>query len=104
MRKSSQYRSGSRKKRTRIVLLVCGLVALMLLMWFSPSIPILSLGGFAIAPAISLPVRAHYRFMPRGWVILASFLALVGVATLALVGLVPILISQLAPLIGYVPE
>jgi predicted PurR-regulated permease PerM len=76
----------------------------MLLMWFSPSIPILLLGGFAIAPAISLSVRAHYRFMPRGWVILASFLVLVGVATLALVGLVPILISQLVSFISYVPE
>jgi len=73
-------------------------------MWFSPSVTIMLLGGFAIAPAISFPVRAHPRFMPRGWVILASFLALVGVATLALVGLVPILIPQLVSLTIYVPE
>jgi predicted PurR-regulated permease PerM len=83
---------------------VRGLVALMFLMWFSPSVTIMLLGGFAIAPAISFPVRAHSRFMPRGWVILASFLALVGVATLALVGLVPILITQLVSLTSYVPE
>jgi predicted PurR-regulated permease PerM len=76
----------------------------MLLIWFSPSVTIMLLGGFAIAPAISFPVRAHSRFMPHGWVILASFLVLVGVATLALVGLVPILITQLVSLTSYVPE
>jgi predicted PurR-regulated permease PerM len=62
------------------------------------------LGGFAIALVISFPVRAHSRFVPRGWVILASFLALVGVATLALVGVVPIMISQLVSLTSYVPR
>ena len=62
------------------------------------------LGGFPIALVISFPVRAHSRFVPRGWVILASFLALVGVATLALVGVVPIMISQLVSLTSYVPE
>jgi predicted PurR-regulated permease PerM len=76
----------------------------MLLMWFSPSVPIMLLRGFAIALLISFPVLAHSRFMPRGWVILTSFLALVGVATLAVVGLVPILISQLVSLTSYVPE
>jgi predicted PurR-regulated permease PerM len=66
------------------------------------------LGGFALALVISfpvrVPVRALSRIMPRGWAILASFLALVGVATLALVVLVPILISQLVSFISYVPE
>ena len=91
-------------KRTRTVLLVCGLVALVLIMWYSPSVPIMLLGGFALALIISFPVRALSRIMPRGWAILASFLALVGAATLALVVLVPILISQLVSFISYVPE
>src|SRR5215217_1651164 len=81
-------------KHTRTVLLACGLVALVFIMWYSPSVPIMVLGGFALALVISYPVRA----------ILASFLALVGVATLALVVLVPILISQLVSFISYVPE
>jgi predicted PurR-regulated permease PerM len=91
-------------KRTRTVLLVCGLVALVLIMWYSPSVPIMLLGGFALALIISFPVRALSRIMPRGWAILASFLALVGVATLALVVLVPILITQLVSFISYVPQ
>ena len=95
-------------KRTRTVLLACGLVALVLIMWYSPSVPIMVLGGFALALVISfpvrVPVRALSRIMPRGWAILASFLALVGVTTLALVVLVPILISQLVSFISYVPE
>jgi len=41
--------------------------------------------------------------MPRGWAILTSFLALVGLVVLALVVLVPILIAQLASFIGNVP-
>ena len=91
-------------KHTRTVLLACGLVALVLIIWYSPSVPIMVLGGFALALVISFPVRALSRIMPRGWAILASFLALVGVATLALVVLVPILISQLVSFISYVPE
>jgi predicted PurR-regulated permease PerM len=95
-------------KHTRTVLLACGLVALVFIMWYSPSVPIMVLGGFALALVISypvrVPVRALSRIMARGWAILASFLALVGVATLALVVLVPILISQLVSFISYVPE
>jgi predicted PurR-regulated permease PerM len=91
-------------KRTRNVLLVGGLVALVLIMWYSPSVPIMLLGGFALALIISFPVRALSHIMPRGWAILASFLALVGVAALALIVLVPILISQLISFISNVPE
>src|SRR5215204_1018780 len=91
-------------KRTRTVLLVCSLAALVLLICYSPSVPIMLLGGFALALIISFPVRALSRFMPRGWAILASLLALVGVATLALVVLVTILIAELVSFISYVPE
>jgi predicted PurR-regulated permease PerM len=66
-------------KHTRTVLLACGLVALVLIIWYSPSVPIMVLGGFALALVISFPVRTLSRIMPRGWAILASFLALVGV-------------------------
>ncbi len=90
-------------KRTRTVLLLGGLVALVLLIWYSPSVPLMLLGGFALALVISFPVRALSRFMPRGWAILTSFLALVGLVVLALVVLVPILIAQLASFIGNVP-
>jgi predicted PurR-regulated permease PerM len=89
-------------KRTRTVLLLGGLVALVLLMWYSPSVPIMLLGGSALALIISFPVRALSRFMPRGWAILVSFLLLVGLAVLALAVLVPILITQLLSFTSYV--
>lgn len=91
-------------KRTRTVLIVGGLAALVLLMWFSPSVPVMLLGGFALALIVSFPVRALSRFMPNGWAILVSFLILVGLVVLALAVLVPILISQLISFIGNAPE
>jgi hypothetical protein len=40
-------------KRTRTVLVVlCG-IALVLLMWFAPTVPVVLLGGFAVAMALS---------------------------------------------------
>src|SRR4051794_17093353 len=89
--------------RTWTVLLLGVLVALVLLMWLSPSIPIMLLGGFALALVISFPVRVLSRFMPRGWAILTSFLILVGLAIIAIVVLVPILITQLISFISNVP-
>jgi predicted PurR-regulated permease PerM len=85
------------------VLLLGVLVALVLLMWLSPSVPIMLLGGFALALVISFPVRVLSRFMPRGWAILTSFLILVGLAIIAIVVLVPILITQLISFISNVP-
>lgn len=41
--------------------------------------------------------------MPRGWAILVSFLTLIGVAILAIVFLVPVLIVQLGSFISNVP-
>ena len=91
-------------KRTRTVLILGGLATLVLLMWFSPSVPVMLLGGFALALIISFPVRALSRFTPNGWAILVSFLILVRLAVLALAVLVPILISQLISFIGNAPE
>lgn len=91
-------------RRTRTVLVLGGLVALALLMWYSPSVPIMLLGGSALALVISFPVRALSRLMPRGLAILVTFLILVGLTIVALVVLVPILITQLISFIGNVPE
>lgn len=91
-------------RRTRTVLLLGGLVAVVLLMWYSPSVPIMLLGGFALALVISFPVRALSRLMPRGLAILVSFLILAGLAVVAIGVLVPILITQLISFISNVPE
>jgi predicted PurR-regulated permease PerM len=91
-------------KRTRNVLLVLGLAALVLLMWLAPTVPVVLLGGFALAMPLSFPVRWLSRVMPRGLAILVSFLILIGLGVLALLTLVPILIEQLASLIRAAPD
>lgn len=91
-------------KRTRTVLVVLGGLALVLLMWFAPTVPVVLLGGFAVAMALSFPVRWLSHLMPRGLAILAVFLILIGVGALALLFLVPILIAQLASLVKAVPD
>ena len=91
-------------KRTRTVLLSAGVIALVLLMWYSPSVPLMLLGGFALALVISFPVRTLSHFMPRGWAILVSFLGLVGLVIVAVAFLVPILIIQLGSFISNVPS
>ena len=91
-------------KRTRTVLVVLGGLLLVLLMWFAPTVPVVLLGGFALAMALSFPVRWLSHLMPRGLAILATFLILIGVGSLALLFLVPILIAQLASLVKATPD
>lgn len=90
-------------KRTRNVLLVAGAVALVFLMWLSPSVPFIVLGGVALALHISFPIRGLSRFMPRKWAVLTSFLILVGLLIVGIVVLVPIMIGQLVSFISNVP-
>jgi predicted PurR-regulated permease PerM len=91
-------------RRTRNVLIALGIAALVLLMWAAPTVPVVMLGGVALAMALSFPVRWFSRLMPRGLAILATFVILVGIGALALLFLVPILIDQLASLISAAPD
>src|SRR5918997_5317279 len=91
-------------KRTRTGLVALGGIALVLLMWFAPTVPVVLLGGFAVAMALSFPVRWLSHLMPRGLAILATFLILIGAGILALLVLIPILIIQLASLVKAVPD
>jgi predicted PurR-regulated permease PerM len=91
-------------RRTRNVLIALGIAALVLLMWAAPTVPVVMLGGLALAMALSFPVRWFSRLMPRGLAILATFVILVGIGALAILFLVPILIDQLASLISAAPD
>jgi predicted PurR-regulated permease PerM len=91
-------------KRTRTVLVVLGGILLALLMWFAPTVPVVLLGGFALAMALSFPVRWLSHLMPRGLAILATFLILIGAGALAFLFVVPILIAQLASLVKAAPD
>src|SRR5829696_9492549 len=73
-------------------------------MWFAPTVPVVLLGGFAAAMALSFPVRWLSHLMPRGLAILATLAGLTGIGTLALLFLFPILIAQLASLVKAAPD
>ena len=90
-------------KRTRTVLILAALALLGLVVWQVPSVLTTIVGGFALALALSFPVRWLSRLMPRGLAILLSFLLLVGIVVLAVLFLVPLVAEQFAALIRAVP-
>jgi predicted PurR-regulated permease PerM len=91
-------------RRARTVLLVLGVVVVGLIMWYSPTVPVVLLGGFAVALVLSFPVRWLSYIMPRWLAMTVTFLALVGVALLAFLILVPILVIQLVSFVKAAPE
>ena len=91
-------------RRTRTALLVLGLIALALLMWAAPTVPIVLLGGFALALVLSFPVRWLSHLMPRWLAMLITFLLLAGIVSLAFLVLVPILIVQLVSFVKAAPH
>ena len=90
--------------RTRWVLVGAGIVALFLLLRAAPDVLAVALGGFTLALVLSFPVRLLAHFMPRGLAILTTFLLLIGVFSLAMLLLVPVLIDQLTALIAATPS
>jgi predicted PurR-regulated permease PerM len=91
-------------KRTRTVLVVLGLVVFALIMWYSPTVPIVLLGGFAVALVLSFPVRWLSRIMPRWLAMLVTLLVLVGVVLVAFVTFIPILAIQLVSFVQAAPD
>lgn len=89
--------------RVMALIVVVGVVLFALVLYAAPIIPVVALGGTALAIILSFPVRALSRIMPRGFAILITFLALIGLVTLALVFLVPLLVRQLRNFILITP-
>jgi predicted PurR-regulated permease PerM len=86
-------------------LLVAGGVGLIgLLLWAVPTIPAVTLAGFAVALVLSFPADFMSRFMPRSAAVLLSFLILLAVLLLAAYVIVPILLSQAGALITAFPD
>lgn len=109
-RKTASEGRGSRQptpiritRRVRTVLIVLCLLTLALLMWFAPTVPVVLLGGFAVAMALSFPVRWLSYVMPRTLAILVTFFALLAAGFFAMLVLIPILIAQLASLVEAAP-
>ena len=86
------------------MLVVLGLVLLVLIMWFSPTVPVVLLGGFAVALVLSFPVRWLSHIMPRWLAMLVTFLVLGGAALLAFLILIPILTVQLVSFVQAAPD
>jgi predicted PurR-regulated permease PerM len=91
-------------KRTRTALVVLGFLVVALIMWFSPTVPVVLLGGFAVALVLSFPVRWLSYIMPRWLAMLVTFLVLVGVALVAFLILIPVLAVQLVSFVQAAPD
>jgi predicted PurR-regulated permease PerM len=90
-------------KRARTALILAVLALLGLVIWQVPTVLTTVVGGFALALALSFPVRWLSRLMPRGLAILVSFLLVVGLVVLVALFLVPLLVEQFAALVRAVP-
>ncbi len=90
--------------RVAALLVVLAVLALMLVLYASPTTLIVGLGGAALAIVLSYPVRALSSMMPRPVAILLTFVALIGVFMLAGVLVVPLLAEQLSGLINQTPS
>jgi predicted PurR-regulated permease PerM len=86
------------------VFIVLGVLVVALIMWFSPTVPVVLLGGFAVALVLSFPVRWLSYIMPRWLAMLITFLVLLGIGLLAFLILIPILVVQLVSFVKAAPE
>ena len=91
-------------RRMRNLLIVAGVVALVALLWWAPSVPTIVLGGAALAVVLAFPVRALSRVMPWNAAVLATILVLVGLAAAAVLLILPAFVGQLSGLAERVPE
>jgi predicted PurR-regulated permease PerM len=86
------------------VLVILVLLVFALIMWFSPTVPIILLGGFAVALVLSFPIRWLSRIMPRWLAMVVTFLVLSGAVLIAFLILIPILAVQLVSFVQAVPD
>lgn len=91
-------------RRIRNVLVGVGVVALVLLVYASPSIFTLVLGGASLALVLSFPVRLLAHVMPKWLAVLLSFLTVIGGVVLGFAFVVPILIEQLGGFAASAPD
>jgi len=87
-----------------MVLVILGLLVFALIMWFSPSVPIILLGGFAVALVLSFPVRWLSHIMPRWLAMVVTSLVLSGAVLIAFLILIPILAVQLVSFVQAAPD
>src|SRR5215210_8404061 len=90
--------------RVWIGIVVVGVALFALLLYAAPTVPAVALGGVALAIVLSFPVWALSHFVPRGFAILLTVLAMLGLISLGFFFLVPLLIEQLSTLVRNTPR
>ena len=90
-------------RRTHRALIVPGVTALGLLLWRVPTLVSLSVGGVALAVALSFPIGTVSRVMPRGAAIAVTLALAAALLVLAVAVVAPIISDQLRALVAAVP-
>ena len=90
--------------RARTVLVLAVMALLAFVAYAAPAVPLVAAGGFALALALSFPVRLLSRFVPRPVAILVSFVLLILSALLVFSVLIPLLMDQLAAFLNSAPR
>lgn len=85
-------------RRTRSILAAALVLALGLLIYRAPTVLVLAMGGGALALVLSFPVRALTRVLPEWLAIALTLVVMLGLLTLGLVLLAPLLFEQLGDL------
>jgi predicted PurR-regulated permease PerM len=90
---------------TRVLagIIALAVAVLALVLYAAPTVVVVALGGMALAIVLSFPVRALSHVVPRPLAILVTVLGVLGLITLGLFYLVPLLIDQLRDLVVRVP-
>jgi len=90
-------------RRTHRALIVAGVTALGLLLWRVPTLVSLSVGGVALAVALSFPIGTVSRVMPRGAAIAVTLALAAALLVLAVAVVAPIISAQMRALIAAIP-
>ncbi len=90
--------------RARTALVLCAVVGLAVMAYAAPAVPLVAVGGLALAFVLSSPVRLLSRLVPRSVAILLSFVALILLSLLVISVLIPMLVDQLAALFDAAPR
>ncbi len=91
-------------RRVRNLLILAGVALLLLIVWAVPALLGITLGGFAVAMVLAVPVQQFARVMPRSLATLLAFLILLAVLILAFYVLAPLFLEQVGALIRALPD
>ena len=89
--------------RTRKAVAIAGVAVVALLLWHVPTVVSLAVGGAALAVALSFPVDAFSRVMPRDAAIALTIVLAAALIALAITVFAPIIVDQLRSLVAAVP-